>query len=630
MSWANKLFDTYENNIKFYNGNECSNNEFTKETEKLTPPYHVYQKAAIEVTLDEHADFQHAVEINKDDLYTLIPATDASSIRSSGIAPHPLCDTLSYIAGDFSEYGGTVRVQKGVSAHDAYMEQLKEWATWTEAHEKVKIIYEYLSKNCLTRDLIACKILETDGNGMLTQKKINTYEPERMLVRFVVLVGDKHRTWEDTTLTKNYIDYVQQNTEYPIKLDMLSGEFAPTKRLHPKGIVPSQFNAKLISSQDMTNFTYIGRFLNSEQAANLGFESSQKIHAALTWLLKNQGVRIGSSERYYVYWSPNPQVNTHLLTRALFAGNVFEQNENFSGTSLNKSEKENLQALLLNIKKEITPRDEMIVMGLEAPSKGNLAIVDYYEFNANDFIDMLLRWNDSCSWYFPRKGGPVVESPSFYRIANAVYGIERNGRLETDDKVFRDAVTRLQKCMLTGQAFPYDMVRTIFNQASNLQKYEKNKQSVLSTACAIVRKYYYDRGKEETDMVLNKTCTDRSYLFGRLLAIYERIEKVATYKPDAKDSHETNALRLQQAFVLNPGKVWKTLDNQITPYLQKLKANQRAYYKNLIAEVVSLFENDDVLLPKSLDEKYLLGYYLQRADFFSKEPADDEESQIEE
>ena len=270
----------------------------------------------------------------------------------------------------------------------------------------------------------------------------------------------------------------------------------------------------------------------------------------------------------------------------------------------------------------------MIVMGLEAPTKGQLSIVDYFEFNANEFIEKLLNWQDSCSWYFLHKDGPVIESPSFYRIANAIYGIERNGLLETDDRVFKEAVTRLQRCMLTNMPLPYDMMHAAFINASNPQRYEKCKNTVLAVACALIRKYYYDRGKEEKGMVLDKTCSDRSYLFGRLLAIYERIEKDAMYKSDSKDSRETNALRLQQAFVLTPSRVWKTLDNLITPYMQKLSSYKRAYYKDLIADVVSMFQNGDALSQKALDEQYLLGYYLQRADFFTKSTNVSDENEI--
>lgn len=47
--------------------------------------------------------------------------------------------------------------------------------------------------------------------------------------------------------------------------------------------------AKLISGNDERGFTYRGRFENRGQAVSVGYESSQKTHNALRWLLARQG-----------------------------------------------------------------------------------------------------------------------------------------------------------------------------------------------------------------------------------------------------------------------------------------------------------------------------------------------------
>ena len=60
------------------------------------------------------------------------------------------------------------------------------------------------------------------------------------------------------------------------------------------------------------------------------------------------------------------------------------------------------------------------------------------------------------------------------------------------------------------------------------------------------------------------------------------------------------------------------LEHQVDPYLNKLSAGSREFYRGLITNVVSLFVGDDARINKSLDENYLLGYYLQRADFYNK------------
>ena len=87
MSWIEKLYQTYENNLE-YVGNQ-------NEAIPLLPLYHSTQNAQVHVVLDGDGNFLRASAVNKDDAQTIIPATEESAGRSgSKIAPHPLCDTL--------------------------------------------------------------------------------------------------------------------------------------------------------------------------------------------------------------------------------------------------------------------------------------------------------------------------------------------------------------------------------------------------------------------------------------------------------------------------------------------------------------------------------------------------------
>ena len=94
MSWSNELYATYENNFGTNIESEMP----------LAPISHMISRAQIEITLDETGGFVSAKVVSKQEENTLIPVTEASAGRGSGIAPHSLCDSLSYLAGDFSEY----------------------------------------------------------------------------------------------------------------------------------------------------------------------------------------------------------------------------------------------------------------------------------------------------------------------------------------------------------------------------------------------------------------------------------------------------------------------------------------------------------------------------------------------
>ena len=62
----------------------------------------------------------------------------------------------------------------------------------------------------------------------------------------------------------------------PADLCMVTGKIARRASQHPKGVIPTSGNAKLISSNDETGFTFRGRFTSGEQAATVSYEASQK------------------------------------------------------------------------------------------------------------------------------------------------------------------------------------------------------------------------------------------------------------------------------------------------------------------------------------------------------------------
>lgn len=125
-------------------------------------------------------------------------------------------------------------------------------------------------------------------------------------------------------------------------------------------------------------------------------------------------------------------------------------------------------------------------------------------------------------------------------------------------------------------------------------------------------------------MALDTNCSDRSYLFGRLLAIAEAVEN-STYTDEKR--RETNAMRMQKALALRPMSTWRFLEEKLEPYYKQLKPGLRQYYRNLTQEVVDKLPASDSSLNQKLEDIYLLGYYHQRA--YRTEKADKQETEEE-
>ena len=92
-------------------------------------------------------------------------------------------------------------------------------------------------------------------------------------------------------------------------------------------------------------------------------------------------------------------------------------------------------------------------------------------------------------------------------------------------------------------------------------------------------------------MALNKECKDRSYLYGRLLAIADRIEYM-TYDKENDYKRVTNAKKYMTAFYQRPYGTWQIIERNIQPYLNKLGYPEKRFMENQLEEVYQLFDED--------------------------------------
>ena len=126
-------------------------------------------------------------------------------------------------------------------------------------------------------------------------------------------------------------------------------------------------------------------------------------------------------------------------------------------------------------------------------------------------------------------------------------------------------------------------------------------------------------------MALDETSVDRSYLFGRLLAVLEMIEKKAI----GDEERETNAIRIQAFFCQRPLTAFsQVMTNLKTSYYPRLGSGIKVYYEKLIGEImdkISLSPEDEI--DKPLAETYLMGYYLQKNAFYTKKETKEAEEE---
>lgn len=616
MSWMSCLYATYE---------QLERMDSTLGT-AVTPVAHMNANAQIEVSIRTTGEFLGAVSVEKEDAVTLIPVSEASASRSSGIAPHALCDMLPYVAGDFEDYCRVKNKPNGPRAKfEQYMIELHRWEESDHTHPKVRAIYTYLSKEKLISDLVDAGLVELDEEHFLGNKKISGQPYEKAMVRFRVVSGEfetEDAVWKDKTLIQAYTEYYLANQKGTSDICYFTGQKKTISQNHPKGIVAANYGAKLVSANDARGFTYRGRFQNAEQSFALSYEASQKIHSALTWLAKNQGVYAGTKDkRMFLCWNPNGKKTPDIFSEF---GLLDDEPDEYEYAAYERK----LKRMIRGYQDAFNGDEAVIVMGLDAATTGRLSVTYYNEFRALDFFERIEYWGETCNWMFLKFDEKHRyynrETPIFRRIAECAFGREVNQYFELDDRVLKEQTQRLMKCMLEKQPVPFDIVQALTIRASTPMAYSRNnRERLLSTACALISKYHIEKkgkGKGE-DMRLNEENRDRSYLFGRLLAVCEKVER-STY--DQNESREPNAIRLQSVYVNYPLRTLETLHGLLEPYFRKLAPGLREYYKNLIGGIMEKFrEEDEPKMNKSLEETYLLGYYLQRAELNKKKNKDE-------
>ncbi|MDO5147398.1 MAG: type I-C CRISPR-associated protein Cas8c/Csd1 [Eubacteriales bacterium] len=611
MQMAVETYDNFEKEAGVIRENETP----------LAPVSHILTSAQLEIKINGEGKFLSGREVDKKEPKIIIPVTEESAGRTSAPCPHPLCEQIGYVAA-YDE-----------KKHGMYVEQLKEWSDFDSENKKLRAVLRYVEGGTVINDLLSEGILTVDEQGKP--------EKEKLMVRWRVECGEeKSACWEDRALFESFLRYYLVKREDEQKqLCMISGQEELPAKQHPKGIIPVNGNAKLISANDSSGFTYRGRFSEDWQAVTVGYITSQKAHNAISWMVANQGIRRavrGSTKtevteaddrsytvyggRTFLCWNPHgrkvPQISQALLRKSKEKIVLFSDYK----TSLEK---------VIDGYKTDMPKDARAVIAVfDAATTGRLSVTYYNELLLSDFLERLQYWDETCCW---ENGIYGIQSPPLYTIVRYACGTPREKEIAPPgDKLLRQQMERLISCRIDRSLVPRDMVEKLVHKASNLVLYNKTTRiQLLSVTCAMIRKFYKDIYKEDISMGLDVNNGDISYLFGRLLAVLEKVEE-DTYRKakretsekeedNKEEKRETNAMRYQAAFVQRPLTTWGVLEKKLEPYYKKIKMvrpKSYDYYRGIVCDIAEKLPVDKRICNKKLEEQYLIGYYHQRKELY--------------
>ena len=492
-------------------------------------------------------------------------------------------------------------------------------------------IYKYLEKGTVIADLISKEVLPTVQNGERIAESFDGDKknappifralpqgqvPMDAFARFRVegkLV--ETATWESISIREAWISFYQSLLEAEGFCNV-TGKKTKLAESHPAKLRHDADKAKLISSNDSTGYTFRGKFFNAEQAAGVSFEVTQKAHSTLQWLIRRQAFRSG--DQAFVAWAtsgkqiPNPCVNSWD-----FLGDEYQDDVTSPAGDAGQAFALRFQSKLAGYKANIADTDDIVVMGLDSATPGRMAITFYRELTGSEFLERIEKWHSDFAWLQnygkdknDKKKKIIFEgAPAPKDIAWCAYGTKVEGK--NGIKLLNATVERLLPIIIDGRPVPRDLVEQCARRASNrvgLEPWEFEKS--LGIACSLFKGFHNERGYK---MALEEERNSRDYLYGRLLAVAEKIESMALYF--AKEKRGPTAARLMPRFIDRPYSTWRTIEISLTPYKARINAKAPGLlsgYTELLDAICCQFKTDEFTQDSRLSGESLLAYHCQR------------------
>lgn len=626
MSWIKNLCDTYdacEGIVGIYNEEDKT---------VLLPLGHVRAEIQVFIHLDGAGSLKRMERVEKQGLQMksgqsiCIPCTEDSGSRSSSGAskfPHPLFDQVKYLCGQI------------------YLDNLKQWLAYLENHGEytmayhvIRAVYSYISQGTLVDDLKSYQITDSKGNIK-----------DEWMVGFCVALADteEDRLWRIPELWRAWNDFYLEYHVNKGEKDVCYAtgrEDMPYTSKHPKKINLASANAKLITGNDQNNFTFRGRFEEASQAVTISYEASQKAHQMLRWLISKPNCYRCDTQAITAWAIDGAPMVSCCYDDSFGVYNMAVQSDSeksiFAEAVVYADYAQALKNLLLGYDSSEKLRKHLrrvAVMAVDSSTKGRMAITYYRELREDEYEERLELWHDTCKSYQRydkekegvNKSGYFIGAPSVNRIILAVLGTRRSWKNESSyDKVAKNLREQLLHCIFDGAKIPKPIVDAVFHRALNplaLENTVSNNSNnrwrdweyVLGTACALIKRYYYDYEKEDYEVELEEGRSDRDYLYGRLLAVADKIETSARYKQGKTkdDARATNALRYMTAYSMHPFRTWNMLfTQQLNPYIMELGGAD--IYLKEVTSICNLFEPGAYESDAPLDGRFLLGFFAQR------------------
>lgn len=619
MNLWHSLLNTYEK----YEKENLVGKRLDNSTVRVLPIFHNDRTVSktdkvVEITLDDQGEFLTA-SLLEEESYIIFPVT-LDSVSRSGIKapPHPLADDLQYVSKYFDE-----------KKHGEYVHQLEEWVKFSRFTE-IKIIFNYILENRIVDD-----ILSNLDKSVVDKKTFITFSIKKE-------TGFWNLT-DSSELHKNYISYVEHllSTEKQGYCGV-TGKKMYLSNKH-RGLLGT---AKLISISNNEE-TYSGRISKKDKVSFLGYKTSEKIFLMLRYLLNQKQFSHSLGDNtYLIVWDNDIEGNNINITG--------QQVEDDFTTTWNESEFEEFDLTLpiidsksnvlnpiisaerikhLTGYKEVNPDQEYYVLILHKISNGRLSIKYYRNFSGSDLSQRITDWYITTNWPIWTREGYKNITLRLYDYVHRIVGLETKDKkiISRNNKINRWYIEKLLMCILEGKPLPMDLYNKLRSNITHRERYQKTWHHLEIASLSFIKKFYSDyfnQSQEKEVIPLLRQNNDRSYLFGRMMAVAENIEQVAM----GDYTRSTQVSKYWHQLCMRPQSGFNRVKSRLLSYETKLQNSKPGAYINrdrLMQEIYDKLNMNEEYLAnpnKPLSDLFMVGYYAQKKDLSNTKTKEEVES----
>ncbi len=399
---------------------------------------------------------------------------------------------------------------------------------------------------------------------------------------------------------------------------LVTGERGPTARLHPaiKNVWGGQSAGGSIVAFNLDAFESYGHSLGEN--APVSESAAFKYTTALNSLLGGRTNRLQIGDASTVFWADASDAQSASMVDSVF-GSLFSDIDEATeagkvGAILKRIRSGTVwEEAVRDIAPELAQGVRFHVLGL-APNAARISIRFWFE---NDFGVLAENYQrfvaDMAIEPQPRGGYPPLWR---YLNETAVLGKREN--------VPPNLAGEWMRAILEGTRYPLTLLSSVLGRIRADGDVNALRAGMLRAL--LVRNYGMDVGRQkdkskEAPVALDPENTNKGYLLGRLVAVYEQAQTAAL----GRNVNSTIKDKFYGSASASPRRVFALLEKGAANHLSKVgkqRPGQRVNLERMIGGILEVMSPDDDPFPTSLPAEdqalFGLGYYHQRGEFFRK------------